>query len=112
MYYPVYPMAPRHHGGGGVPGNGVRAGKQASMDFLFDYAGSVENIGVEVANDGSIQLKTVGFYRANRQSDGCPNGFNQEDTIRRIFLATPRRIPVLTPWCCPTAISRTEPEAP
>lgn len=86
MYYPVYPMRRVITAEAASPVTEYEPGKQASMDFLFDYAGSVENIGVEVANDGSIQLKTVGFYRANRQSDGCPNGFNQEDTIRRIFL--------------------------
>jgi len=36
--------------------------------------------------DGSWTLTVGAFYRANNPSDGCPNGFGQEDTIREIFL--------------------------
>ena len=42
----------------------------------------------EVADngDGSYTLTVKGDYRSNTQSDSCPNGFNQEGTIRKIFL--------------------------
>ena len=42
----------------------------------------------EVADngDGSYTLTVKGDYRSNAQSDSCPNGFNQEETIRKIFL--------------------------
>jgi len=36
-------------------------------------------------SDGSYRFKTTLQYRANMQSDACPNGFNQEETIKEIF---------------------------
>jgi len=45
-----------------------------------------EKIEAKKQEDGSYLLKTTSEYHANTQSDGCPNGFNQEETIKKIFL--------------------------
>ena len=60
-------------------------GKDFSADFLADYT-EWDDIDVQVKFGGRYTLKSTGYYVANRQSDGCPNGFGQEDTIRQIFL--------------------------
>ena len=60
-------------------------GKAFNADFLAEYT-EWDQIDVEVKFGGRYTLKSVGYYVANRQSDGCPNGFGQEDTIREIFL--------------------------
>ena len=39
-----------------------------------------------MSKDVLRSLMVKGDYRSNTQSDSCPNGFNQEDTIRKIFL--------------------------
>lgn len=61
-------------------------GSSFSVDFILDYFDS-ENVDYEYADDGSsFSMTTTAYYRANRQSDGCPNGGGQEDAIREIFL--------------------------
>ena len=63
-------------------------GDDFNVDFLLDYA-SQDNYTIDFAEDirGSYYTLThKGYYKANRVSDGCPNGYNQEDTIREIFL--------------------------
>ena len=54
-------------------------------NWLAKYA-EYDKIIVEENFDGSYTLKTCLQYRANTQSDTCPNGFNQEETIKKIFL--------------------------
>lgn len=64
-----------------------KPGDSANIDFLFDFCKSYENIKIKFnAADGTFTLTTSIIYRANRQSDGCPVGAGQEDTIREIFL--------------------------
>jgi len=59
-------------------------GEDVNVDFLFDYP---YQSGSTVTPDGDKFIVTAQRnYRANRMGDGCPNGFNQEDTIREIFL--------------------------
>lgn len=49
-------------------------GSSFSVDFILDYFDS-ENVDYEYADDGSsFSITTTAYYRANRQSDGCPNG--------------------------------------
>lgn len=60
-------------------------GKNSNVDFLFDYT-SDENTGIVFNDDNTFTLTVRKDYRSNRQSDGCPNGFGQEDMIRQIFL--------------------------
>ncbi len=63
-------------------------GDSFQIDFFLDYA-DVINYKIDVVSDEDdtyYQLTNIGFYKANRNSDGCPNGGNQEDTIREIFL--------------------------
>ncbi|MHB8962404.1 MAG: hypothetical protein ACYC5K_04545 [Saccharofermentanales bacterium] len=60
-------------------------GEGFNVDFLFDYT-SDENTGIVFNDDNTFTLTVRKDYRSNRQSDGCPNGFGQEDTIRQIFL--------------------------
>lgn len=86
-YFCLYPMRRVITADPKWPVTAYNPGENASADFLFDYCSKAnENIEVKVLNDGTISLITKEFYRANRQSDGCPNGFGQEDTIRKIFL--------------------------
>jgi hypothetical protein len=54
--------------------------------FVVNYLNKENTTYVE--KDGGFQLTVTQDYRANRQSDGCPNGFGQENTIREIFLGT------------------------
>ena len=57
-----------------------------SMDYIFDYA---TNNGAELkysSEQHKFLFTVTKDYRANRNSDICPNGFSQEDTIRKIFL--------------------------
>lgn len=60
-------------------------GKDSNVDFLFDYT-SDENTEIVFNADNSFTLTVRKDYRSNRQSSGCPNGFGQEDMIRRIFI--------------------------
>ena len=86
-YFCLYPMRRVITAQPNWPETIYKPGKNYSTDFFFDYCESkLENISVNVKSDGSFQLTSKAYYRANRQSDGCPNGFNQEDTIRKIFL--------------------------
>ncbi len=63
-----------------TPGNNYNA------DFALKYFAR-ENTGYSYnGNNSTYNLTVTKDYRANRQSDGCPNGSNQEDTIKDIFL--------------------------
>ena len=55
------------------------------MDAVLHYL-KQENTEVAADGAGSYRLTIKGDYRANTQSDACPNGGNQEKTIRKIFL--------------------------
>ena len=58
-----------------------------SADFdehIFEYIRK-ENTSAEKQPDGTYIITTGKEYRANRQSDSCPNGFNQEETIKILF---------------------------
>ena len=55
---------------------------QATFEQYTEY----EGIRTEKQSDGSYILASAHEYRANMQSDACPNGFNQENVIRNIFL--------------------------
>ncbi len=56
-----------------------------NIDYILDYLED-EQCYFEVKDDGSFVLTVKQTYRANNQSDACPNGFGQEDAIRAIFL--------------------------
>jgi len=61
-------------------------GKNFSQAYMDTYA---KNTGSTYAYNetlGGYMFSITGQYCANRNSDACPNGFNQEDTIREIFL--------------------------
>lgn len=61
-------------------------GKDYNVDFVLDYLEAERTLFKFQDNPLKFELTIKKDYRANRQSDGCPNGSNQEDTIRRIFL--------------------------
>ena len=61
------------------PGNKFN---QAAFEQYTEY----EGVRTEKQSDGSYILASAHEYRANMQSDACPNGFNQENVIRNIFL--------------------------
>jgi len=85
-YFPLYPMRRSLHPDVTFPPVTYKPGKSFSLDFLSDYSGSDENVGMQYNADNTFTLSTKAFFRANRQSDGCPNGFGQEDIIRELFL--------------------------
>ena len=54
------------------------------LDFILSY---LEQERTDYQVDGlTLKLTVTKDYRANTPSDGCPNGFGQEDTIRELFL--------------------------
>lgn len=55
------------------------------LDAVLRYL-KMEKTEVADNGDGSYTLTVKGDYRANTQSDICPNGGNQENTIRKIFM--------------------------
>ncbi len=85
QYYILFPMRRCITASPLDPTVDYTPGKDFSADFLADYA-EWDDIDVQVKFGGRYTLKSTGYYVANRQSDGCPNGFGQEDTIRQIFL--------------------------
>ena len=87
-------------------------GSSFSSDFMFDYA-EKEKTDINYNNSKNTYTLTVKKdYRANRQSDGCPNGFNQEDTIREIFLGkNAAENPELTKVILPSGYSPDNPNA-
>lgn len=60
------------------------AGENFDEAYLENYA-KKENITVEKLDDGVYTLTSNADYRANMQSDACPNGFGQENVIKQIF---------------------------
>jgi hypothetical protein len=63
-----------------------KPGVYFNESFVMDYFGK-ERINYDYDPQNKTYILTVtGDYRANRQSDGCPNGSGQEDTIREIFI--------------------------
>ena len=60
-------------------------GADANEDFIFALAKD-DSAEVSFNDDGTCKITVKRIYRANRNGDGCPTGFNQEDTIREIFL--------------------------
>ncbi|MBQ8753226.1 MAG: hypothetical protein IJZ13_09000 [Clostridia bacterium] len=63
-------------------------GELFNVDYLLD-CGTQDRFAAEAVKNikgTHYELTCYYFYRANRNSDGCPLGFNQEDTIREIFL--------------------------
>ncbi len=60
--------------------------KHFNSNFFYDLLSKTRAQATETGTGYSIQIKRD--YRANRQSAGMPIGFNQEDTIRQIFLTT------------------------
>ncbi|MHB1452682.1 MAG: hypothetical protein ACYCYM_01835 [Saccharofermentanales bacterium] len=86
-YYCCYPMRRVITAEPNWPVAVYKPGTSYSMDFVFDYCSiSNEKISFDFNADKTFTFTSKGFYRANRQSDGCPNGMNQEDTIRKFFL--------------------------
>ena len=59
--------------------------ENSNEDFVFDFLES-DGTKISIGDDGIITVSVKNQYRANNNSDGCPSGFNQEDTIREIFL--------------------------
>ncbi len=87
VYYCMYPVRRVITPVNDLPERLYIPGKVYSTDFVFDYCDSAqENIKIEFHEDRSFTLSSKGFYRANRTSDGCPNGFGEEDLIREFFL--------------------------
>jgi len=60
-------------------------GEYADENFIFKFVDE-EVADIEIGSDGTFTVISRSIYRANNNSDGCPGGFNQEDTIREIFL--------------------------
>ena len=55
-----------------------------NLDYVLNY---LEEEKTAYTVDGTtLTLTVTKDYRANTPSDGCPNGFGQEDTIRELFL--------------------------
>ncbi|MHB8962454.1 MAG: hypothetical protein ACYC5K_04800 [Saccharofermentanales bacterium] len=85
-YYQLMPM--RRCTSAGINSFTTNYLPQSGFDngFFDRYCASRdENIKRAENPDGSYSLTSCGFYHSNTQSDACPNGFNQEETIRRIF---------------------------
>jgi len=63
-------------------------GANLSTEFVYDFASKEGNFIEYVKSNGSytFHIGNSNFYRANRNSDACPNGFSDEDTIRELFL--------------------------
>ena len=62
-------------------------GENYDPDFVVDYF-EIEKTKFTFSEEPlRFELTVRKDYRANRQSDMCPNGSNQEDTIRTIFLS-------------------------
>ncbi len=62
-------------------------GENYDPDFVVDYF-EIEKTAFDFHEDPlRFELTVRKDYRANTQSDMCPNGSNQEDTIRAIFLS-------------------------
>lgn len=66
------------------PVTSYRAGTDFSEEYL--WADMDQDNYIAECKDGTYELRHKTWYKANRVSDGCPNGFGQEDTIREIFL--------------------------
>ncbi len=61
-------------------------GPNYNPDFVVDYLSEERTVFKFNENPLSFDLTIRKDYRANRHGDACPNGSNQEDTIREIFL--------------------------
>ncbi len=61
-------------------------GKQYSSEYIFDYATDDGSTLKFSSAQNKFLFEVHTDYRANRNSDICPNGFGQEDIIREIFL--------------------------
>ena len=64
-----------------------KPGPALNVDFVSDYADK-ENAKFDydaATHTITFTLKNGTDYRANRQSNGCPTGFGQEDVIRELF---------------------------
>lgn len=85
QYYILFPMARCITASPNDPTCTFTLNKSENVNFLLDYT-DWDRVLVDIGFNGRYNLTSKGFYRANRQSDGCPNGFNQENTIREIFL--------------------------
>jgi hypothetical protein len=55
------------------------------MKFVKDFFGE-EGTQYTINANKSVTVSVIRDYHANRMSDACPDGFNQEDTIRQILL--------------------------
>ncbi|MHB1452673.1 MAG: hypothetical protein ACYCYM_01790 [Saccharofermentanales bacterium] len=63
-----------------------KPGSSFNVDFVLDYLGTEKTKYTYDEATKIFSLTVTKDYRANRQSDGCPNGSSQENTIREIFL--------------------------
>ena len=78
------------------------------LNYVMDYL-EEEKTSFVPEEDGSWTLTVSSFYRANNPSDGCPNGFGQEDTIREIFLGKDHpEDPALTGCVVPSTTAATK----
>ncbi|MBQ4152986.1 MAG: hypothetical protein IJD11_01400, partial [Oscillospiraceae bacterium] len=84
-YFPMYPMRRVITPSPNFPEAKYMPGENFNDEIFFAYTESDDKLSADTSNF-PFKLTTRKYYRANRQSDGCPNGFNQEDTIRKIFL--------------------------
>jgi len=61
-------------------------GDNFNEEFLLNYV-EKENITLNYnKQENKYLLIANGFYRANDTSDACPDGFSQENAIRKVFL--------------------------
>ncbi|MBQ8752573.1 MAG: hypothetical protein IJZ13_05670 [Clostridia bacterium] len=88
QYYILYPgrrcITPQPN----YPVKTYYPGDLCSVDYMLK-CGEQDRYNIKTVEDirgTRYELTCTYFYRANRQSDGCPIGSNQEDTIREIFL--------------------------
>ncbi len=56
------------------------------IDDIMDYLSDESTRFKLIEDPFSFELTVTKDYRANRQSDACPNGSGQEDTIKTIFM--------------------------
>ena len=76
--------------------------KNENTDYVMEYLDLEKTSYTIDTKTNKLTLKVTKDYRCNKQSDACPNGFNQEDTIRQVFLgANAPEDPSLTGYIIP-----------
>jgi len=71
---------------GFIPNVLYTPGEKFNSSYLATYAKSENSTYQYSSTQNGYIVYVEREYRANKNSDACPNGFNQEDTIPEIFL--------------------------